>query len=375
MEPERLSSFQTPPADGSYKWGSRMLNRRTALAWLALLLLWGRGWQPVAPAAAGRDSGDEWPYYGRDPGGTKYSPLDQIHRGNVAQLRVAWTYRTGDLSDGTDYPTRSAFECTPLVVDGVMYVTTPFCRLIALEAETGRQLWAFDPQIDKRRPYNLFINRGAALWSGPRESSPRGPGTAGQSDKRIFLGTLDGRLIAVNAENGKPEESFGQAGSVDLRQGAADKYPGRSYGVTSPPVVYKDLVITGALASDGEPQGPSGDVRAFDARSGREVWRFHAVPRPAEFGNDTWEGESWKERGGTNVWSIMSLDAERGILFLPVTSPSYDYYGGDRKGQNLFGNAVVALEAATGRRLWHFQAVHHDVWDWDLPAQPNLVTV
>ncbi len=352
-----------------------MLSARAALALLALWLVWGQASRPVSrsatPAASAPDSGDEWPSYGRDPGGSKYSPLDQINRSNVSRLKVAWTYHTGDLSDGAQYPTRSAFECTPLVVDGVMYLTTPFCRLIALEAETGKELWAFDPQINKRRPYNLFINRGAAFWSDGKE-------------KRIFLGALDGRLIAVNAATGKPVESFGEGGTIDLRRGTADKYPGRSYAVTSPPAVYKaaregsarqDLVIAGSLVSDGEPQGPSGDVRAFDARSGKEVWRFHTVPRPGEFGHDTWDGESWKERGGTNVWSIMSLDAGRGLLFLPVTSPSYDYYGGDRQGQNLFGNSVVALEAATGRRLWHFQTVHHDLWDWDLPAQPNLVTL
>lgn len=304
----------------------------------------------------------EWPYYGGDAGGMKYSPLRQIHRGNVARLKVAWTYRTGDWSDGTKYPVRSAFECTPLVVEGVMYITTPFCRLIALEAETGRELWAFDPGIDRTKPHNLFVNRGAAWWSEGKE-------------RRLFYGTLDGRLFAIDARTGKPVDSFGEGGFVDLRKGAADNYPGRAYGLTSPPAIYKDLVICGALTSDGEPQGPSGDVRAFDARTGRLVWRFHVVPRPGEYGHDTWEGDSWKDRGGANAWSILSVDQQRGMVFLPLTSPSFDFYGGDRKGANLFGDSVVALDAATGRRLWHFQTVHHNIWDYDLPAQPNLVTV
>jgi quinoprotein glucose dehydrogenase len=306
-------------------------------------------------------SAQEWPYYGGDAGGSKHSPLDQINRANVAQLRVAWTYNTGDVSDGSQLPTRSAFECTPLVVDGVMYLTTPFSRLVALEAETGKQLWAFDPQLRKDRNYNLFVNRGVAYWSDGKR-------------KRLFLGTPDGRLFAVDASTGKAAAGFGKGGSIDLRRGAADKYPRAAYGLTSPVAVYKTAVITGALTSDGEPQGPSGDIRAFDARTGKLAWRFHAVPRRREFGNDTWERDSWKDRGGVNAWSIMSVDTERGIVFVPLTSPAHDYYGGDRKGQNLFGDCVLALNAATGKRLWHFQTIHHDLWDWDLPAQPNLIT-
>ena len=304
----------------------------------------------------------EWRHYGGDAGGTRFSPLAQINRKNVSNLRVAWTYRTGDLSDGTVLPTRSAFECTPLVIDGVMYVTTPFARVVALEAETGKELWSFDPKLDKKRPYNLFINRGVAYWR-------RG------ADKRIYLGTLDGRLFALDASNGKPVAGFGDNGFINLRTGVADRFPERAYGMTSPPLIYKDLVICGALVSDGEPQGPSGDVRAFDARTGKLSWRFHTVPRPGEFGNDTWEGDSWRDRGGTNVWSIMSCDENRGIVYLPLTSPSPDRYGGERKGRNLFGDSLVALDAATGKRLWHYQLVHHDLWDWDLPAQPTLIQV
>src|SRR6266478_305465 len=304
----------------------------------------------------------EWPAYGGDPGGSKYSALKQISRENVARLKPAWTFRTGDMSDGSVYAPRSAFEGTPLVIDGVMYVTTPFNRLIALEAETGKQIWAFDPKLDKEKPFNLFISRGSAWWS----SGPK---------KRVFLGTLDGRLFSIDAQNGKPDDSFGAAGWIDLRAGMADKYPNRNYGMTSPPAIYKDLVICGSLTSDGEPQGPKGDVRAFDARTGKQVWIFHTVAQKGEFGNETWEGDSWKDRAAVNAWSILSVDTERGILFLPLTSPGTDYYGGDRKGAGLFGDSLVALDAVTGKRLWHFQTVHHNLWDYDIPAQPNLVEV
>jgi quinoprotein glucose dehydrogenase len=304
----------------------------------------------------------EWPYYGGDAGGMKYSPLAQINRSNVRQLQVAWTYHTGDLSDGTKYPVLSAFECTPLVVDGVMYLTTPFSRVIALEAETGKERWAFDPELDKSKPNNLFINRGVAFARMGKE-------------ERIFLGTLEGRLFALDALDGQPVKGFGKGGFIDLRAGVADKFPNRHYGMTSPPVVYKNLVICGSLVADGESQGPSGDVRAFDTRTGKLVWTFHVVPRPGEFGHDTWEKDSWIDRGGANVWSMMSLDETRGIVYLPTTSPSPDRYGGERKGKNLFGNSLVALDARTGKRLWHYQIIHHDLWDWDLPAQPNLFTL
>jgi glucose dehydrogenase len=304
----------------------------------------------------------EWHYYGGDAGGMKYSPLKQIDRSNVTRLKAAWTYHTGDVSNGKDWPVRSAFEATPLVVDAVMYVTTPFNRLIALDPETGRELWAFDPKLDKERAYNLFINRGAAWWSDGKHS-------------RLYYGTLDGRLFAIDAKTGKPVASFGSGGFIALREGVADKFPGRGYGMTSPPVIYGNLVICGSLTADGEPRGPNGDVRAFDAHSGKLVWRFHVIPHEGEYGNDTWEKDSWKDRAAANAWSIPSVDSERGLVFLPLTSPATDFYGGDRKGAGLFGDCLVALDASTGKRVWHFQTVHHNIWDYDLPAQPNLVTV
>ena len=304
----------------------------------------------------------EWPSYGGDSGGMRYSPLKQVNRGNVGKLKVAWTYHTGDWSDGKTLPVKSAFEATPLVVDGVMYVTTSFARLVALDAESGKELWAFDPKIDRESSANLFINRGGAYWSDNKS-------------RRILFGTIRGRLYSIDAATGKPDDSFGQAGSINLRDGVADQFPDKIYGMTSPPAIYKNLAICGALTADGEPQGPSGDVRAFDVRTGKLVWRFHTIPRPGEFGHDTWEGDSWKDRAAVNPWSLLSVDAERGMVFLPLTSPASDYYGGDRKGANLFGDSVVALDALTGKRLWHFQTVHHNIWDYDLPAQPTLVTV
>jgi quinoprotein glucose dehydrogenase len=303
----------------------------------------------------------EWPHYGADLGGTRYSPLKQIDKGNVGRLKTAWTYHTGDLNDGTEDPIRSAFETTPLVADGVMYITTPFCRVIALDPETGKPKWTFDPKLDRNRPYPQYANRGVAVW---RQGDER----------RVFAGTLDGRLIALDARTGKPVEGFGDRGTVYLRRGTADGYEDRVlYGMTSPPLVYKNLVIAGTVSSDGEPSGPSGDVRAFDARTGALVWRFHVVPQPGEPGNETWAGDSWKGRGGVNAWSALSCDEQRGIVYLPLTSPSYDPIGTDRAGANLFGDCVVALDALTGKRLWHFQTIHHDLWDWDLPAQPVLV--
>jgi quinoprotein glucose dehydrogenase len=280
----------------------------------------------------------------------------------VSKLRVAWMFDTGDVSDGTKYSTRSAFEATPLMVDGVLYVSTPFCRVIAIDAETGVALWTFDPDIDKGIRTNLFVNRGVTYW------------TDGER-KRILLGDLEGRLWALDAATGRPIGSFGNRGSIDLKAGMTDGFERAQYRVTSPPAVCGNVVISGALVSDGQPQGPSGDLQAFDVRDGKPLWRFHTVPRQGEYGYETWREGSGKSRGGANAWSILSVDEKAQMAFAPLTSPSYDFYGGDRKGENLFGNSVVALDCATGKRQWHFQTIHHDLWDYDLPAQPILADV
>ncbi len=324
---------------------------------IPLILTLAIGIFPLSRTQKG--SSQEWRYYGGDSGGSKHSPLTQINRENVNRLKVAWVFHTGDIPPDSMSAT---FECTPLVVNGVMYVITAFSKVIALEAETGKVLWTFDPKLDMSKRSYAFTSRGVAFWGNGVE-------------KRIFLATLQGSLFALDARNGKPVASFGESGSVDLKTGMIPDGPDRFYGVTSPPVVYRNLVITGSNVPDSLPQGPSGDVRAFDARTGKMVWRFHTVPHPGEFGNDTWEPDSWKDRGGTNVWAPLSCDEERGIVYLPVTAAAEDRYGGDRKGANLFSNALVALDARTGKRLWHYQIVHHDLWDYDLPAQPNLITV
>jgi len=319
---------------------------------------------------AGQPIRREWRCYGGDAGGARFSPLAQINRTNVGRLQRAWTYYTEEARLGlAASPDRvTAFECTPLAVDGVLYLTTPSSRVIALDAENGKELWKFDPQSESGSRRKFEPHRGVAYWEG---ASSDGKGT----DRRILFGAIDARLIALDATNGKPCPDFGRGGAVDLREGFADKWPPSAYAVTSPPAVYKNLVITGARVPEAPGRGPSGDVRAFDVRTGKLVWQFHTVPRPGEVGHETWEGDSWKERTGANVWSMMSVDVERGLVFLPIGSPAYDFYGGDRKGNNLFGNSLVALQAESGKLVWHYQMVHHDIWDYDLPAQPVLITV
>jgi membrane-bound PQQ-dependent dehydrogenase (glucose/quinate/shikimate family) len=298
----------------------------------------------------------DWPVYGHDDGGMRYSPLNQIKPANVSKLQRVWTYHTGELSP-------VAFETTPLMTGSTLYLSTPASRVIALDPETGRELWKYDA-ANARGKIKYHAHRGVAYWPGDRLTGPR-----------IFFGTLDGRLIALNANTGKPVPGFGKEGTVNLRAGVADKFPDSAYAVTSPPAIYGDLVITGALVPESPGRGPRGDVRAWDLRSGKLVWQFQTVPQPGEPGHETWEGDSWKDRTGANVWSMMTVDATRGMVFLPIGSPAYDFYGGDRKGQNLYGNSLVALEARTGKLLWHYQFVHHDVWDYDPPAPPALITV
>ncbi|HSE21024.1 MAG TPA: pyrroloquinoline quinone-dependent dehydrogenase [Pyrinomonadaceae bacterium] len=313
----------------------------------------------------------EWRFYGGDEAGTRYSKIKDIDRTNVSSLKRAWTYHTGELELGLPTaPFQASFSCTPLVVNGVMYVSTPSSRVIALDAETGRELWKYDPQADKQ-PREFNSHRGVAYWEGPTPDKK-------SKDRRILFGTVDGRLIAIDAGTGKPSSEFGNGGAVNLRANGADKFkqdPSWGARVTSAPVIFKDLVIVGWGLPEFPAKGPSGDVRAYDVRSGKLVWTFHTVPHPGEPGSETWSTDSWKDRMGANVWSTMSVDEERGLVFLPVGSPAYDFYGGDRKGKNLYGNSLVALSAATGKLVWYFQMVHHDLWDYDLPAQPSLITL
>jgi len=319
----------------------------------------------------------DWPVTEGALGGGRYSELSDIDRSNVGQLEVAWTYRHGDLKSGGWLPDKvnraTSYESTPLVVDGRLLLTTPFNRVIALDPETGAELWTFDPEIDRGGFYaNMIINRGAAYW---RNSAPLATGSA-ECDRRVLLATLDARLIALDAASGRPCEDFGEQGTVDLTAGIAPLVDPGEYNVTSPPLVIGDVVVVGSSIADlVRRRAPPGDVRAFDARTGKQVWVFHTIRHAGEFGVDTWHDESLDESGSANVWTSLTADAERGLVFLPVSTATPDFYGGDRPGANLFSDSLVAVHAATGERAWHFQTVHHDLWDYDLASPAVLATI
>jgi quinoprotein glucose dehydrogenase len=296
----------------------------------------------------------EWPVYGHDAGGSRYSPLTQVSRTNVRELRPAWVYRTGDLLHD-----RSRFEATPLMVDGTLYVSTPLGRVIALDPARGRERWRYDPRVDLHGDYGDFTNRGVSTWLDSRG----GPGAACR--RRIFVATVDARLIGLDAATGRPCADFGAAGTVDLTRDLrnAPEYAGE-YEVTSPPAVVGDLVIVGsAVADNHRVNAPNGVVRAYDARTGRERWSWDPIARAPGM------------PGAANAWSVFSADPERDLVFVPIGSASPDFYGGARAGDNRWANSVVALRASTGRFVWGFQVVHHDLWDDDVPAQPVLLTL
>ncbi|PYR04942.1 MAG: pyrroloquinoline quinone-dependent dehydrogenase [Acidobacteria bacterium] len=301
---------------------------------------------------------DGWPSYGHDPGGMRFSPLTEIDRTNVARLEVAWTVHTGDISDGSGGRSRSGFETTPIVVDEVLYFSTPFNRVIALDPETGKERWSYDPKIDKTTSYgDGLINRGVSTWldAARRTNEP--------CRRRIYEATLDARLIALDARTGAPCADFGRGGQVDLTGVAA--YRKGEYHMTSPPAVVDDVVIVGSAIDDnGRVDMSDGVVRAFDARTGAPRWRWDPISRTAA-----------AKTGAANAWSIMSVDAERHLVFVPTGSASPDYYGGLRPGDNRWASSVVALRAKTGEVAWGFQLVHHDLWDYDTAAPPLVATV
>jgi quinoprotein glucose dehydrogenase len=321
--------------------------------------------------AAGVDDG-EWIAYGRDPGGMRHSPLSQITRDNVRNLSVAWTYRTGELAsyEGTSLAESAAFEATPLMVDGVLYLSTPTNRVIALDAGTGAERWVFDPRIDLTRDYSEVTSRGVSTWV----DSTKARTDAGY--RRLYIGTLDGRLLALDADSGQPSAGFGQDGVVDLTEGINLLEPG-NYLVTSPPALIGDLVIVGSAIGDNRAvESERGIVRAFDARRGELRWSWDPIPRQSgDPGYDTWNGPVAHLTGGGNAWPPISADAERDLVFVPTTAASPDYYSGERLGENLYANCVVALRATTGEMVWAFQTVHHDIWDYDVPMQPALLTL
>jgi quinoprotein glucose dehydrogenase len=307
----------------------------------------------------------EWLYYGGDPGGAKYSMLTDITLANVQRLAVAWQWKHWETPLEQYKTSPGFFESTPLMIDGTLYVTTPFNSIAALDAESGRELWRFDGEAYKLGQLlsaSGWKLRGTAFW--------RDGGKL-----RLFLNSRD-RLFALDAQTGKPIVSFGNNGVArlnDLPRISENSHATQS----SPPVVYRDLVIVGSQVPDRvQLPDPVGYVQALNARTGKRVWAFSVIPQsPKDSGAGTWDAESWRKSGHANVWAPMTLDAARGLLYLPTSTPSSDYYGGERPGANLFAESLVCLDAATGKMKWHFQTVHHGLWDYDNPAPPNLVTI
>jgi quinoprotein glucose dehydrogenase len=298
----------------------------------------------------------EWPTFAGDPAGTRYSPLKQIDASNIAKLKPAWVYHTGDKGDRN----RTTIECTPVVRNGVMYVTSPAQKAIALNAATGEKLWSFDPFADgKDRSRN--VNRGVAYWTDGKQSR--------------ILYAANSRLYALDAKTGTPFPDFGDHGSIDLTTELDRDSPGAFNGMTSPGVVYKNLIILGSSVGEGPRPSAPGHLRAYDVKTGKRVWIFHTIPHPGEFGYETWPKDAWKTAGGVNAWGGLALDESRGVVYTGLGSPAFDFYGGDRIGDNLFGDSIIALDANTGKRIWHFQTVHHDIWDYDLPTHPVLARV
>ena len=315
----------------------------------------------------------DWPSYGGDNGSGKYSPLDQISAENVDQLEIVWEWLSLDnatvasnLADGNNRAVPAGYKATPLVVDGIMYVSTSFGRVVALDAANGELRWSFDTRAwEAGRPMNLGYNtRGVAYWA-------RG------DKKRLFFATYDSYLWSIDVVSGSPDENFGDAGRVDLTLGLGREFDRQLYGVVSPPLVTNDRVIVNSAIHDAPSsiEMPPGDVRAFNPDTGEMEWIFHTIPQAGEFGNDSWEDGSWEYTGNTNSWTIMSADDELGIVYIPIGTPTNDWYGGKRPGDNLFAESLVAVRAETGERVWHFQTVHHGLWDYDLPAAPTLIDI
>jgi quinoprotein glucose dehydrogenase len=322
-----------------------MLERRDFLfSVVAALPAWG-----AAP-------GDEdWGYYAGDAAATRFSRLEQIKPANAAMLKPAWRHRCGDASQRPS----TTIECTPLAVGGTLYLTTPRVQVRALKAATGEALWNFEPPSGSSR--GRGVNRGVTWFEDGK-------------DRRLFAAILD-KLYCLNPQTGEPVRSFGDNGVVDLAAHFDRDMTGLNFRVTSPAVIFEDTIVVGGGGGEGpRPQAP-GHVRGYDVYTGKRKWIFHTIPHPGEFGYNTWPKDSWQRNGAANNWAGMSVDLKRGWVFVPTGSAAFDFWGGDRRGDNLFSDCVLALDARTGRRIWHYQTVHHDVWDYDLPAQPALVTV
>ncbi len=303
-----------------------------------------------------KDKFINWDSYLGSKASEQFSNADQITRKNVAQLEVVWEYHSGDAHPKG----RSQIQCNPLVIDGVLYGSSPILKFFALDAKTGKEIWRFDPFEGGGSPSGLGVNRGLVSWKK-------------DGDHRLLL-TVGKFLYSLDIESGQPILSFGDSGKVDLKKGLGRNVDDRTILGNTPGVIYQDLYILGARVDESGGAAP-GHIRAYNVISGEMEWIFHTIPHPGEFGHDTWPEDAWQTIGGANSWAGMSVDEERGVLYVPTGSASYDFYGADREGQNLFANCVIALNAKTGERIWHYQTTHHDIWDRDLPAPPVLGTI
>ena len=340
----------------------------------SLLTAFITGLFATSVAAQSGATDGQWRSYGGDPGHSKYAPLDQINEGNVHDLRVAWTWTSVDeelkahnevIREGRAFRTY-AYEVTPLMVDGVLYTTTSLGQIAAIDPTTGETLWSYDPglYLEGRPAVHGFMTRGLAYWTDGEE-------------ERLFYAAGRVYLVSIDAKTGEPDLEFGRSGRVDLKRGLGRTIDASQYTVSSPPLVSGDVVVVGSAMTEGTGyrEAPPGHVRGFDVRTGALKWIFNTIPEPGELGNETWGGDSWRVSGGANVWTMMSADEELGYIYLPVGSPVTDFYGGHRLGDNLFANSLVCLDARTGEGVWHFQFVHHTVWDYDPPAAPNLIDI
>ena len=358
-----LTSLNDRPMQG----GLKVRGLRETFVCVGCVLIAGLA-TPTISGQLGAPKG-EWRHYAGDSGSSKYAPLTQINKDNAGKLKVAWTWDSPDIplqQKNRMLASLVGFEATPLMVNGVLYVSTSLCQVAAINAQTGAAVWVYDPQsYNSGRPTNLgFLHRGVAYW------------TDGQQE-RIFIGTGDAYLIALDAKTGKLVTDFGEQGKINLAKAIPFAVNARNYAVSSPPIICRDVVIVGSSINDGpiNKEAPRGDVQAFDVRTGKPAWIFHTVPQAGEFGADTWQNESWKYTGNTNVWTLMSADEELGYVYLPTGTPTNDWYGGHRPGNNLFAETLICLEAKTGKRIWHFQSVHHGLWDYDFPAAPVLCNI
>ena len=334
------------------------------------------GTQGTVRTAGTSSSAGEWTHYGGNAASQKYSSLDQINKDNVGKLTIAWRWASPDNAVVAANPMArpGMYHDTPLMVKGVLYTVTSLGQIAAINPGTGQTIWAFDPANWKSgRPGNLgFVHRGIAYWSDPSTALE-----AGGAKDRLLLGTSDAYLIAIDATTGALDTAFGQAGRVDLMDGLAHAVRATNYSVTAAPVICRDVVVVGASIHDvpTHKEWPRGDISGFDVRTGKRLWTLHSIPQKGEFGNETWSDDSAAYSGSTNVWTNMSADEELGLVYLPFGTPTDDWYGGHRPGANLFAESLVALDARTGTRAWHFQAVHHGVWDYDFPAAPILIDI